>query len=98
MGLFGISKGGGAGLLAAVDDPYVRCFVTDGVFGTYTTLVPYMRQWFRIYNSGYFAQGLIPSWYYGRIGLAALRRIERLRGCRFPHLDRVSASSLPGRC
>src|SRR6266849_3306416 len=33
VGLFGISKGAGAGLLAAVDDAGVRCFVTDGLVG-----------------------------------------------------------------
>ena len=49
--------------------------MTDGVFGTYTTLVPYMRQWFRIYNSNYFAQGLLPAWYYGLIGLVARARL-----------------------
>src|SRR5262249_48374753 len=50
IGLFGISKGAGAGLFVAAEDGYVRCCVTDGVFATYTVLVPYMRQWFRIYN------------------------------------------------
>jgi alpha-beta hydrolase superfamily lysophospholipase len=89
VGLFGISKGAGAGLLAAADDPYVRCCVTDGVFGTYTTLVPYMRQWFRIYNSNRRAQDLLPDWYYGLIGLVALRRIGRERGCTFPHVERA---------
>jgi pimeloyl-ACP methyl ester carboxylesterase len=89
VGLFGISKGAGAGLIAAANDPSVRCFVTDGVFATYTTLVPYMRHWFRIYNNQYFLQGLVPSWYYGLIGLAGLRQIERERRCRFPHLERV---------
>ncbi|HVS38743.1 MAG TPA: alpha/beta hydrolase [Gemmataceae bacterium] len=87
VGFFGVSKGAGAGLLAAARDPYVRCFVTDGVFGVYTTLVPYMRQWFRIYNNRLLIQGLVPSWYYGLIGLAGLAKIERLRGCRFPHLE-----------
>jgi fermentation-respiration switch protein FrsA (DUF1100 family) len=87
VGFFGISKGAGAGLLAAGRDPYVRCFVTDGAFATYTTLVPYMRLWVRIYNSQRVLQGLLPSWYYGLIGLSALRRIERERGCRFPHLE-----------
>ncbi len=87
VGFFGISKGAGAGLFAAARDPYVRCCVTDGVFGVYTTLVPYMRQWFRIYNSHLLIQGLVPSWFYGLLGLAALRKIERLRGCRFPHLE-----------
>jgi fermentation-respiration switch protein FrsA (DUF1100 family) len=87
VGFFGISKGAGAGLLAACDDPYVCCCVSDGGFGTYTTLVPYMRHWFRIYNNQYTLQGLLPSWYYGLIGLVALRRIGQERNCRFPHLE-----------
>jgi alpha-beta hydrolase superfamily lysophospholipase len=94
IGFFGISKGGGAGLFVAARDPYIRCCVTDGVFGTYTTLVPYMRHFFRIYNrSG--IQGLIPSWYYGYVGLKALRRIARQRGCRFPHLEKCIAQLAP---
>jgi fermentation-respiration switch protein FrsA (DUF1100 family) len=88
VGLFGISKGGGAGLFAAAADSYVRCCVTDGAFATYTTLVPYMRQWFRIYNRSYHLHGLLPSWYFGLVGLTALREIERERGCRFPHLEK----------
>ena len=89
VGFFGISKGGGAGLFAASRDPYVRCCVTDGAFATYTTLVPYMRHWFRIYNQGYFLQGLLPSWYYGLVGISGLRQIERERQCRFPHLEKT---------
>src|SRR5205823_12839353 len=79
VGFFGISKGAGAALAAAADDPYMRCFVTDGVFATYTVLVPYMRHWFRIYNNQYAIQGLLPSWYYGLLGLVGLGRIERER-------------------
>jgi fermentation-respiration switch protein FrsA (DUF1100 family) len=88
VGFFGISKGGGAGLLAAARDPSVRCCVTDGAFATYTTVVPYMRQWFRIYNRSHHLHGLLPSWYFGLVGLTALRQIERERRCRFPHLER----------
>jgi fermentation-respiration switch protein FrsA (DUF1100 family) len=91
IGFFGISKGAGAALTAFADEPYVRCFVTDGMFATYTTLVPYMRQWFRIYNSRYALQGLLPSWYYGIIGQHGLRLVERERNCRFPHLERSLA-------
>jgi pimeloyl-ACP methyl ester carboxylesterase len=87
VGFFGISKGAGAGLFAAGRDPSVRCCVTDGAFATYTTLVPYMRLWFRIYNDLHLMHGLLPSWYYGLVGLAALRRIEQERGCRYPHLE-----------
>lgn len=89
IGFFGISKGAGAGLQAFGPDPWVRCAVTDGVFATYTTLVPYMRQWFRIYNSHYQLQGLLPYWYYGILGRVGLGWVERERGCHFPHLEPV---------
>ncbi len=95
IGLYGISKGAGAGLLAAVEDPSIRCCVTDGVFATYTTLVPYMRHWFRIYNNQYKVQGLLPSWYYGRVGLEGLKQVARERNCHFPHLDRVLGKLAP---
>jgi pimeloyl-ACP methyl ester carboxylesterase len=88
IGFFGISKGGVAGLIAASRDRFVRCCVTDGIFGTYSTLVPYMRHYIRIYNNSYWFQALIPSWYYGRMGLIALRRVARRRRCRFPHLEK----------
>jgi pimeloyl-ACP methyl ester carboxylesterase len=88
VGFFGISKGGNAGLLAASLDPYIRCCVTDGAFATYSTMVPYLRQWFRIYNRRHAIHDLIPDWYFGKIGRVGLRQIEQLRNCRFPDLER----------
>lgn len=88
IGFFGISKGAGAGLHVASRDPYIRCCVTDGAFASYTTLVPYMKQWIRIYNTHYAIQALLPLWFYGLVGLVGIRRIERERRCRFPHLER----------
>ena len=87
VGFFGISKGGGAGLFAACADAYVRCCVTDGVFGTYSTLVPYMRLWLRIYSDRFLLQALLPHWYYGIFGRRGLRLIEGERRCHFPHLE-----------
>jgi alpha-beta hydrolase superfamily lysophospholipase len=95
IGLFGISKGGTAGLLAAAADPFVSCFVTDGTFGTYTTMVPYMRKWYSIYNNHYVLQGLIPIWYYGLVGQAGLRRIAQQRHCQFPYLEKAIAKLAP---
>jgi pimeloyl-ACP methyl ester carboxylesterase len=89
VGLFGISKGGSAGLLLAAEDPYIHCFVTDGIFATYTTMVPFMRKWVAIYNSRYRVQKLLPNFVYGLVAVDALHRIQRERGCRFPHLERA---------
>lgn len=95
IGFFGISKGGGAGLIAAVQDPWVRCCVTDGIFATYTTLVPYMRKWYAIYNDHYILQGLIPMWYYGQIGKVAMKKIARERQCQFPPLEKYLPKLAP---
>jgi pimeloyl-ACP methyl ester carboxylesterase len=95
VGFFGISKGGGVGLYVASHDPYIRCCVTDGAFATYTTALPYMKQWFRIYNNHYKIQGLVPLWFFGLIALTGLREIERQRHCRFPHLERCLARLAP---
>lgn len=95
VGFFGISKGGGAGLMAATRDPYVRCCVTDGAFATYTTVVPYMKQWIRIYNDHYTIQSLIPLWFYGLIALVGLRQVARERRCRLPHLERCLGRLAP---
>jgi uncharacterized protein len=89
IGFFGISKGGGAGLIATADDSYVRCCVTDGVFATHSTMVPYMRKWVSIYSNRFWIQKLLPVWFYGIIARTALRQIRRARSCRFPHLERV---------
>lgn len=98
VGFFGVSKGGNAGLLAASRDPYVRCCVTDGAFGTFSVVLPRMRQWFRIYNSRRRMQDLFPDWYYGMIARVGLRKIEKLRQCRFPDLEKHLAQPRPGRC
>jgi fermentation-respiration switch protein FrsA (DUF1100 family) len=99
VGFFGISKGAGAGLIAAgLGDElgaYVRCCVTDGAFATYSTLVPYMRHWFRIYSSRHGIQALLPSWYYGVIGRIGLRQIERERQCHFPDLEKYVGRLAP---
>lgn len=95
LGFFGISKGGGAGLFAAAQDPYIRCCVTDGIFATFTTMVPYMRKWIAIYDKNYFIQTLLPSWYYELIGRACVQRLSRRRGCRFPDLEKIMPRLTP---
>lgn len=89
VGFFGISKGASAGLLAACRDPFVRCFVTDGMFATRTTMLPYMKKWVSIVSTRYWLHAILPSWVYGRIATRALNRIESKRNCHFPELERA---------
>lgn len=49
IGLFGISRGAGAGILAAATDPNIKAIVTDGAFSTETTLTALMKRWAYIF-------------------------------------------------
>ncbi len=87
VGLFGLSKGGSAGLMAAAADPFVRCCVTDGVFGTRTTMLPYIRQWAVIYIRIKWVTRLLPLWYLVLVRELTIRRVARLRHCHYPDLE-----------
>jgi pimeloyl-ACP methyl ester carboxylesterase len=87
IGFFGISKGACAGLMAGSRDRFIRCFATDGVFATRTTMVPYMRKWVMIFSDRFWVQKLLPRWFYSLIAEGALRSLRRAHGWRFPHLE-----------
>jgi len=91
IGFFGISKGANAGLIAAASDRSIRCIVTDGAFGTYSTMVPFMRRWVSVYNDSYLAHGLLPSWFYGMVALAGVSQVERERDVKFLHVESAMA-------
>ena len=89
IGLFGISKGGSTGFLAAANDRYIRCVATDGAYATYTTLVPYMQRWVKIYSDRKALQKALPTWFYGLLGLSGVRRVARNRGVTYPSVEKA---------
>jgi alpha-beta hydrolase superfamily lysophospholipase len=95
VGMFAISKGAGAGLLAAVDEPYVRCGITDGLFATHTTMVPYMKRFVMIYGKHSPLIRNLPDWYFRWIAHVGLNRVEKERHCTFPHVEEAMARFSP---
>jgi fermentation-respiration switch protein FrsA (DUF1100 family) len=87
VGLFGLSKGGSAGLMAAAEDDFIRCAVVDGIFASLTTMIPYMRQFVVIYTTYTWVTTRIPYWYLYLIARLGIRRIEITRSCRYRHLE-----------
>jgi len=49
IGLFGISRGAGAGLLAAANNPCIKAIICDSAFGTQATLIALMKRWAHIF-------------------------------------------------
>jgi uncharacterized protein len=89
VGVFGISKGGSLGLMLAAEDRRVRCIATDGAFATYTTVVPFMRKFVAIIiKRRERIRKMIPDWFYGLIGSAAMNRSERTRGVKLVEVEK----------
>jgi uncharacterized protein len=96
FGLFGLSKGAAAGILAACDDPALRCIATDGMFGTRTTMIPYMSQWVHIYTDRKRIAQLLPYWYFAIVADMGLKKIEAARQVKYPSLT-TALRNLGGR-
>jgi fermentation-respiration switch protein FrsA (DUF1100 family) len=95
VGVFGVSRGGGAALLVAAKSPVVRCVITDGAFGTRTTMIPYMRKWVDLYCTRWRLQRWLPNWVYGLVAHVCLWFLSRRRHCKFPSLQRAVAKLAP---
>ncbi|GBD36093.1 hypothetical protein HRbin36_01213 [bacterium HR36] len=95
IGFFGVSRGGGAGIIAAAQEPFIRCVATDGAFATISTMVPYMQRWISLYSLFPNAYRILPRWIYVLAAEMALWRLARQRRCRFPSLERAISKIAP---
>jgi pimeloyl-ACP methyl ester carboxylesterase len=95
IGLFGISRGGGASIGVAARDRGVRCVVTDGAFGTHGTMLTYMKKWMFLVVGDKWWLKILPDWYLGFIRDWVLARVERDFGCRFIRLERAIGRLAP---
>jgi fermentation-respiration switch protein FrsA (DUF1100 family) len=95
IGLFGLSKGASAGLMVAAQDEYLRCFVVDGAFAAVTTMLPYMLKFVQIYTSTPWLARRIPFWYLRIAARIAMHRIEKLRDCHYPFLEKSMPKLAP---
>lgn len=89
IGYFGISKGGGTGLLAATGEQAIRCLATDGAYGTHTTMIPYLKRWISIYSDRKILQRVLPTWFYGIIGMVGAKKVARNRGVTYPSVEKA---------
>jgi uncharacterized protein len=95
IGFFGLSKGGSAGLILAAEDAYIRCCAVDGIFSTYTTMIPYMMKWVAIFTNRRIIVNCLPRWYFRYAAYRGLQNLERTRHCAFASLERVIRKLAP---
>lgn len=84
IGIMGVSRGGGVAMVAAADNPYIKCVITDGAFGTIATMVRFMQKWVCIYNDLAFVCRLVPNWFFLGLAWSSLQIVKNTRKLEFP--------------
>ena len=88
LGLFGISRGGGAALYVATQRPEVLQVATEGAFGTEMLMMSHAQQFVSIAAPELLAK-LFPEWHI-KLTIKFARWIsQRRRHCRYAMLERV---------
>jgi alpha-beta hydrolase superfamily lysophospholipase len=83
IGLFGISRGAGAGLLAASSDTNIQAVICDGAFSTETTLVALMKRWAHIFARVKLVYQSHPDTFWRFLVWWLMRFAQPKLGCRF---------------
>lgn len=95
VGLFGISRGAGAGIIATADDPTVTCLCCDGVFSTDKALERLMKRWAYIFATVRFVYQNHPPEFWRFLRWRLLRVARRRLKCEFPSVRKVLMRSAP---
>lgn len=95
IGMFGISRGAGACLLVAAQDPHVKCFVTDGVFSSDAALEYLMKRWAYIFATVKFVYENHPPEFWMFLRWCMVCSAERKFGCNFPSVRKTIRNMLP---
>ncbi len=88
IGLFGVSRGAGAGLLAAASDPNIKAIVCDGAFSTDTTLIALMKRWAHIFARVNMVYGYHPAIFWKTLLWLLMRFAQPKLGRKFPSVRR----------
>ena len=83
IGIFGISRGAGAGLVAASSDSNIKAIICDGAFSTEATLMGLMKRWASIFARVKLVYEHHPDAFWKFLVWLLLRFAQPKLGCRF---------------
>lgn len=95
VGIFGMSRGAGAGLLAASSDPHIQCIVCDGAFSTDTTLVALMKKWAHIFARVRLVYENHSDHFWNLLLWLLMRFAQPRQGCRYPSVRKALQQMQP---
>lgn len=89
VGLFGLSRGGGAAILAAVDISTVKAIVVDGAFSTDMLLEFYLKRWAGVFAKLRFAYENHPPTFWRFLRWLVVIKAHKVFRCRFPSVRKA---------
>ena len=95
IGVFGISRGAGAALLAAASNPNIKAIICDGAFTTRTTLISLMKRWAYIFARVKLVYENHPDWVWHTMLWIVMRLSQPKLGCTFPSVTRAVHNMTP---
>jgi pimeloyl-ACP methyl ester carboxylesterase len=95
LGIFGISRGAGAGICAASRCRNIKAVVADSAFSTELTLEQYMKKWVSIYAQIRIIYRNLPDLFYAFLGFVCRKLVQRRLKCRFPSVERCAKRIAP---
>lgn len=95
IGIFGISRGAGAAILTAVENPEVRAIVSDGAFSTDTTIESLMKRWAYIFAKVRVVYEHHPPVFWRFLRWLMINRARREFRCRFPSVRKAIQRMTP---
>jgi len=84
VGLFGISRGAGAAIIAGASNPAVKAFITDGAFSSDSTIEYFMKRWAYIFAKIRFVYENHPPQFWRFLRWLLFCECKRKLGCSFP--------------
>jgi len=83
IGIFGISRGAGAALLAASSDSNIKAIICDGAFSSSASLIALMKRWAHIFARVKLVYAYHPDWFWRFVLWIMMRFAQSKLGCRF---------------
>ncbi len=91
LGVFGISRGAGAAVLACANNPAINAILTDGLFCTDLTVEAFMKRWAYIFAKVRFVYEHHPLAFWRFLRWLLFKFTPRALNCRFPSIRKALA-------
>lgn len=89
LAMYGMSRGGVASLVAASQEPAIKCLVCDGAYSARSMLQHYIRRWGAVLYVSEAVLRLVPDWHIDLTINMVLKVSQIRQGCRYIDLERA---------